>query len=235
MTTTDLLTAPARRRTTRVVLAAGVLCAALTACSGAAPGTVGATGATGATRTTGAAGATSATQKVPPAASAASVATTNALASPPTPSSAAVGTASNTPPTVPTVSTAHPATCALVTEQEVAKALGGDPGPGAADAGGGNSSCVFGPKPAAVTVLLAPTLGPGGFNKMRQATAAMNPTTVAGIGDSAFSVSVGPSVAVTFVKGNTVVSVSILGTLGPLPPGASQGALTLARLAAGRL
>ena len=129
------------------------------------------------------------------------------------------------------------AACALVTEQEVAAALGTDPGAGRTFTSHGASQCQYGNYATAfVLVNLTPTQGKAAYDLMHS-----NPNLghtlvladVAGLADRAFEVS-GPNTAsVYFDKGDALVLVMVEIRTASSPP--KSQALALAKTAVDRI
>ena len=142
------------------------------------------------------------------------------------------GTTSASTPAAAATGSTH--ACSLITQAEAATALGADPGPGEETAAArGASSCIFGQSPSLVTVNLVPTQGKADLAHLVSGVPGGKLSPISGVGESGYSFAVGPSAGVWFVKGDALVAVAIVAT------GASNGsaanALTLAKLAAGRL
>lgn len=213
-------------------LAAGLL---LTACSKNTP----AAHTASAVQTTAATGATS-------------VAATNAATAEATPAAATDATpaTSDAPHTsnAPTDSASTDATpaaapseggtaCALVTQQEVAAALGTDPGPGSADTSNGSSQCQYGTfQSAFVLVNLNPSQGKSFYDHTRndpKVSQAGAVTDVAGVGDRAFGIFGHGTASIYFNKGDALVLVMVAIGTASSPP--KVQALALAKTAASRI
>ena len=211
--------------------AAGLL---LTACSKSTP----TAHAASAAQTTASTGATSA-------------APTNAASAEATPATAtdAVPATSDAPlivaPTDPVSADATPAAtpstggtaCGLVTQQEVAAALGTDPGPGSPITSDGASQCQYGTfQTALVLVNLNPSQGKPFYDHARndpKLSEAGAVTDVAGVGDRAFGIFGHGTASIYFNKGDALVLVMVAIRTAPSPPKAQ--ALALAKTAAGRV
>ena len=148
-------------------------------------------------------------------------------------------------PSVPASTDATPAAdpsaggtaCTLVTEQEVAAALGKDPGPGSAFSSHGSSQCQYGSfQTAFVLVNLNPSQGKAFYDharndpKLSQAGAV---TDVAGVGDRAFGIFGHGTASIYFNKGDALVLVMVAIHTATSPPKAA--AVALATTAAGRV
>lgn len=173
-------------------------------------------------------------------------AATNAASAQATPAAATDATpATSVAPTDPASTYASPAAapaaggtaCALVTQREVAAALGTDAGPGSADTSDGASQCQYGTfQSAFVLVNLNPSQGKSFYDHARD-----NPkvsqsgvvSDVAGVGDRAFEVSGPKSAAIYFNKGDALVLVMVEINTATSPPKAQ--ALALANTAASRI
>jgi hypothetical protein len=127
--------------------------------------------------------------------------------------------------------------CALVTEQEVAAALGTDPGPGSADTSNGSSQCQYGTYQSAfVLVNLNPSQGKPFYDNTRnnpKVSQAGTVTDVAGVGDRAFGIFGHGTAAIYFNKGDALVLVMVEINTATSPPKAQ--ALALAKTAASRI
>jgi hypothetical protein len=128
--------------------------------------------------------------------------------------------------------------CTLVTEQDVAAALGRDPGPGSADTGeGGSSQCQYGSfQNAFVLVNLNPSQGKAFYDnahsnpKVSEAGAI---TDVAGVGDRAFGISGHGAASIYFNKGDALVLVMVSIRSAASPP--EPQTVALAKTAASRV
>ncbi len=133
--------------------------------------------------------------------------------------------------------TAAAAACSLITEADVAAAVGTDPGRGGADSQRGATVCVYGsyPKPV-LTVNVLPARGRAGYDGIRHnpkitGAPGTRVATVATVGDQAFELS-GPHMDVIyFTKGEALI---VIGFTTPTSPHRGV-ALSLAKIAAGRL
>jgi hypothetical protein len=127
--------------------------------------------------------------------------------------------------------------CSLVTEQEVAAALGRDPGAGTAITSHGASQCQYGTfQTSFVLVNLNPTQGKPSYDRAHNSPKVSQAgvlTEVAGVGDRAFGISGHGAASIYFTKGDALVLVMVEILNAPTPPKAQ--ALALAKTAADRV
>ncbi|MDQ1724706.1 MAG: hypothetical protein QOG52_1734 [Frankiaceae bacterium] len=152
---------------------------------------------------------------------------------PAAPDTATPADATTAPGATPTGAAGQKTACALITQAEAATALGADPGPGEATAAAPATSCLYGQSPSLVTVNLIPINGKATLGHMTAQAPAGTLTSIPGVGDSAFTFAAGPSASVWFVKGDAMVAIGVIASAAPGT--SSARALTLAKLAAGRL
>ena len=140
-----------------------------------------------------------------------------------------VATPRDSDPRAPTVAPVASSACAIVTEADVATALGFDPGAGAGTSSYDATSCVFGTYPQMVTVNLAPTAGRAGYDRLHVPPTVGALVEISGIGDAAFGILNAPVATIEFLRGNAVVAIVIVND------GSKDRALTLAKTVAGNL
>jgi hypothetical protein len=132
-----------------------------------------------------------------------------------------------------TGSAAGTTACSVVTEDDAAKALGADPGPGEAASHVGASSCAYGAAPSLVTVDLVPSGGRSAYDHARGLAAPGQLVDIGGVGEGAFGVSKGPLSSIEFYKGDALVTVVVM--IGNGGTSSQDHAVALAKVAAGRL
>ncbi len=127
--------------------------------------------------------------------------------------------------------------CALVTEQEAATALGGDPGPGTQTALEGTATaCTYRAGGSTLQFSLTPSDGKATYEEQHAhipSAAASFISDLPGIGDSAFGQFQGPRGAINFDKGDALVVMG-LNLAGATDPPRDQ-LVVLATTAAGRI
>ena len=175
--------------------------------------------------------------------------TTPAVATAPTPadptepapsadsSTADASTASAATASAPAVAAGGSA-CDLVTEDDVASAVGSDPGPGSPFTSHGASQCQYGDYqgPAFVLVNLTPTQGQESYDHMLKDPHVSDGgtiTEISGVGDQSFGVSGPHTSSIFFTKGDALVVVMVETSATVESPDAQV--LALAKIAAGRV
>jgi hypothetical protein len=123
--------------------------------------------------------------------------------------------------------------CVLVTEAEISRALGADPGPGRRFASHGSSQCQYGTYQTTYALVnVTPTRGRAGYDRLHD-DSNHHVASIDGVGDRAMEVS-GPGTAgIYFNKGDALVVIVVV-IHGAATPPESQ-ALALAKLAASRI
>lgn len=126
--------------------------------------------------------------------------------------------------------------CSLITEADVARIVGADPGKGRAFRSHGATQCQYGSLPKQILLVnVTPGLGRAAYDQIRNnpnlsAGNKLSVTKVAGIGDEAFELSGPHTDAVYFTNGAALVVVGF--SSGTSPP--KGGARALAKIGAGR-
>ncbi len=126
--------------------------------------------------------------------------------------------------------------CQVITEQDASKALGGDPGPGI---GGSptsvvnNYSCTYNYQDKHVILTIVPALGKETFARFKQeAISGDGAESLDGVGDGAYVHCGSDDCNVSFLKGEVLVN---LGILGRASASIKQLTIELAKTAANRV
>jgi hypothetical protein len=127
--------------------------------------------------------------------------------------------------------------CALITETDVTRTVGTDPGKGGGDSSHGASGCAYGSYPGQVlTVNVLPARGEAAYARARhdpRLTSSTGSTVVkvSGVGDQAFELSGAHADVIYLTKGDALI---VIGFTAPTSP-TKGAALALAKIAASRL